>query len=523
VLRWRIPDAGGDPYAVCDPPGEVSLPTADLSGLQPAERDQALRAALDAAAVTRFDLANGPLWRARLLRLAADHHVLVIAAHHVVIDGWSQQPFLQDLARAYTAAVAGEDADLEPLQTTFADYVAWRAERERQRMARDLDWWTEHLAGAPTVLELPSDSPRPPVQTFAGAAEHADLDVGTDAELRALARGLQATPSTVLLAAFGELVRRLNGRGDNLVGVPFADRQHAAFHDVVGFLLDIVPLRLRTRDIGTFSENVRTCRDELVDAIAHRDAPLDRLIEALSVERDLSRSPLIQVLFNVYNFPAPSLRLPGVTAQAIPVGLSGSPFDLTVYVTESGARFGLDLVYNPDLFQPERARHLLAGYVALIGGLVAEPDRPVSLVAAPWPAPAAPAAPVPSSPARQASPASLRASVTRRVWPASEMEQVIASVWQELLNRPAIGVTDNFFDLGGNSLAIAALRSRLAEVLGRELTVVDLFRYPNVRALAAFVEGRVSSPGLERAARRVALRRERHRPRPGPPSGWGGH
>jgi amino acid adenylation domain-containing protein len=506
VLRWRIPDAGGEPYAACDSPGDVPLPVDDLSALPADERERALRTALDADARTRFDLAAGPLWRPRLLRLAVDDHVLVIAAHHVVIDGWSQAPFLRDLGRAYSAAAAGEVPNLGPLPATFADYVAWRSERARRRSAADLEWWVEHLAGAPTVLDLPRDRPRLAVQAYRGASAHADLDAAADAAVRGLARALSATPSTVLLAAFGQLLRRLTGRGESLVGAPFADRQHMAFQETVGFLLDVVPLRLRALDEGSFSEHVRACRDELVDALAHRDASLERLVETLPVERDLSRNPLIQVLFNVYNFPDPVLDLPGIAAEALPVGLSGSPFDLTVYVTELGGRFGLDLVYSPDLYRAERASRLLADYLALIGELVAAPDRPVRLATRP---PAAPAS-LAAAPSRVRPPAVASTPVA----PATDTERAIARVWKEMLRLPAVGVTDNFFDLGGHSLELTAARARIVDAVGRELTVVDLFRHPNVRALAAFVEGRAGDRGLERAAQRVASRRERQLRRP---------
>ncbi|MGH3760562.1 amino acid adenylation domain-containing protein, partial [Actinophytocola sp.] len=372
VLRWRIVEADGLPEAVVDPPGEVPLPVTDLAALPPVEREAALHAALDAEAAAKIDLARGPLWRARLIRVGTDDHVLAITVHHIVFDGWSQAPFYTDLARAY----AGR-GELTALSSTFADYVTWRAERDRGRAEQDLRWWTRHLEDAPTVLELPRDRPRPRVQTYTGSTAHSTVDSVVTGSVTELAGHLATTPSTVLLAAFGELLRRLTGRRDLVIGTPAADRRHLAFHDLVGFFVEIVPLRLRPDPDAGFAEAVRACRDVVLDALAHPATPLERIVDTLAAERDPSRAPLVQVLFNVYNFPEPRLELAGLSTEPIRPRLPGSPFDLTVYVVRRGAEFAVDVLYNPDLFDAARIKALLAAYAELIAELVREPSRPV--------------------------------------------------------------------------------------------------------------------------------------------------
>ncbi len=616
VLRWRIPHVGGTPQAVVDPPAEVPLPIDDLSGLAPEDRLEAVRVRLDTEARGRFDLATGPLWRVRLLRLGAaasggpasggpasggsasggsasggsasggsatggsaagacDEHVLAVTAHHAVFDGWSADLFYRDLAAAYQAALADWPADkplLPPVPASFADYAVWRAARDTRREAADLRWWGEHLSGVPTVLDLPRDRPRPAEQTYAGEMLHTALDESTDGAIRALARSLGSTPSTVLLAAFGQLLRRLTGRTELVVGTPAADRRHPAFTELIGFFVDIVPLRLTVDDDATFAAHVSRGRDELVDVLAHPGAPLERIVDELAPGRDPSRAPLVQVLFNVFNFAEPTLRLPGLDSRTLPAGLPGSPFDLTLYLVERDGRFALDLLYNTDLYDAARARALLDGYTHLLGQLLDGPDRPVREAAvrpataaaadhaagrrvldlAGRPAavgeygeiavragdgwagtgtygrlrpdgtiadgaaagPEAPPAVVPAAPVAVGS-----------TLPQTPTEQVIAAVWREVLGRPAVTAVDNFFELGGNSMALVSVHSRLTEQLGRELRVVDLFRYPNVRALAAFVDGTDSAAGtgapgtaggqagLSRAAQRAATRRDRLRRR----------
>jgi len=496
VLRWRIARVAGAPHVTCDPPGDVELPVIDVA--TPAE----LRAALQECAATRFDLATGPVWRARLYRLGPDEHVFAMAFHHAVFDGWSQAVLYAQLGAAYAGAGLG------PLPAGYADYAVWRAARDQARGERDLAWWVTHLAGAPTVLELPADRARPAAQTYRGEFATRSFPAGVDARVRRLAAGLGATPATVLLAAFGEVLRRLTGSADHVVGAVVADRRLAAVADLVGFFVDIVPVRLRTDGTAGFAEHVRACRQELLDVLAHPNAALERIVQALRVPRDPSRPPLVQVLFNVFNFAEPALDLPGIAAERVTAGLPGAPFDLTVYLVERGGVLALDAVYNPDLYDAGRIAALLDGYLELLGELTAEPEAPIG---------AKPVAvlhrvrddavpPSPPPPVRPAAPAAAGD-------PAGPTEELVARIWRETLELARVGATDNFFDIGGHSLGMAVVQHRLGEAFGREIPLVDLFRYPNVRSLGAFLDGQSDGDGIGLAAQRAASRRERVRNR----------
>ncbi|WP_449066145.1 condensation domain-containing protein, partial [Planomonospora algeriensis] len=388
VLRWRIEESGGVPRVVVDPPGEAALPV-DAGTAEPfpepspdGDLPERARAWLQEEARTPFDLAAGPLWRARLLRLAPDDHVLAVTAHHIVFDGWSQDVFYDDVARAYRGDTPA------PLATSFAGYAAWLAAREDTAA---LERRVERLGGAPAVLDLPRDLPRPAVQTFEGAAVRAEADAETCAGVRALAARLGATPYAVMLSAFTQVMRRLTGQSEMIVGTPVADRRDPAFAPLVGCLVQVVPVRLAVTDQAAFTGHVTACQQELSGAFAHLDVRLERLVERLGVGRDLSRNPLIQVLFNMYDFTEPRLDLPGVGACPLPPGLPGSLFDLTLYVGERGGRYVFQAVYNPRLFHAGRIEALLAGYVHLLGELVAAPESPVRLASMRPPAPGCPA------------------------------------------------------------------------------------------------------------------------------------
>ncbi|MFF5204858.1 amino acid adenylation domain-containing protein [Streptosporangium sp. NPDC000396] len=514
VLRWRIRQESGVPYAVCEPPPDVDLTVVDLSGYGQAQQDAQLRTRLAAGASAPFDLANGSPWRAWLYVLGPGEHVLALTLHHAVFDGWSRDTLYTDLSAAYASAVTGRPTDLPPLRASYADYAVWRAERDRRDGDADLAWWAEHLGGAPTVLDLPRDRPRPAVQTYHGAEARVLLSPAADAAVRALAADLGVTPAGVLLAGLGQLLHRLTGTADQVIGAVIADRRVAAFDDLVGFFIDMVPLRLRTDRHADFATHVRRCARELLNIAAHPAAPLERVVEELGIRRDPSRAPLVQVMFNVLNLAEPRLDLPGLSSETIEVDKPGSPFDLTVYVAERDGRFSVEVVYNPDLFDATRVDAMLTDYVNAVGALVADPATPVDAVA------------LPERVSPDSAPGAMR--VADPVAAPSESqgtgsaatEKLIAAIWCEVLERDGVGPDDNFFDIGGHSLALAAVHARLRARLGRELRMVDLFRYPNIRSLAAYLDAQASGTAdnsqdgnseLARAISRAEARRNRTR------------
>ncbi|MFI7442514.1 amino acid adenylation domain-containing protein [Nonomuraea indica] len=361
ALRWRVPDAGGVPAVAVAPPGDVPLPVEDVT-------PEALADRLQQEARRPFELAGGPLWRARLLRLDDDLHVLAVTVHHIVFDGWSQNVLYRDISAAYRRE------RLDALPASAGGYTAWLAGRET---SADLDWWAAALDGVPTVLDLPRDHPRPPVQTLDGAGVTAEADAALSDAVRRLAARVGGTPYTVMLAAFAQVLARLTGRRDLVVGTPVADRRHPALEPLAGCLVHVLPVRLRVDDDAGFDAHVTRCQDTLAGALAHLDVRLERLVDRLVPGRDLSRNPLVQVLFNMYDFAEPRLDLPGVRSEPLPPGLPGSLFDLTMYVAERDGRYLLQAVYNPRLYRHDRVEALLSGYLHLLSELVTTPDRPV--------------------------------------------------------------------------------------------------------------------------------------------------
>jgi mycobactin peptide synthetase MbtE len=509
ILRWRFPDNDGVPYAVADPPAPVPLPV-----LEPAPGTD-LATHLAARAAAPFTLATDTLWRAELIRTGTDEHVLAVYAHHAVFDGWSQSLFYADLAAAYRAAL-GDGPPLPPLPATYGDYVAWRADRARRRAEQDLDWWLEHLTGVPVVLDLPGGPDRPAEQTFTSATVLTRLDRAATAALTGLAAGLGATPAAAVLAAFALVLARRTGHPDLVVGTPTVDRRAADFERMVGFFIEIAPLRLRQAPEAGFAEHVRAAWEELLAALAHPEAPVERIVGGFGLGGLLDRSPLVQVLFNMYTFDEPRLDLAGLGSEPVPVAAPGSPFDLTLYGVTRDGELRVEIVFNPDVYGTGLMTAVLGEVEQVLRAGAADPRRPVSELPG-WTA-------IPEGrpggvtrAARVNRAVSRPAAITER--PATATERRIASVWCDVLGVPEVAATDSFFDVGGGSLAVAVVQRQLNRLLGTSLRVVDLFRYPTVRTLATHLDTR--SPGesaedaaVERAARRGAARRRRAPRRP---------
>lgn len=504
VLRWRIIDEQGQPVAVCDRPAPVPMPVVEIGEAE-------VEAVLARAADHAFDLAEGPLWSAVLYRLAGvEAHVLVLAFHHAIMDGWSQEIFYADLSAAYRQASAGGAARLPELAFGYADYVAWRAGRDGARAEADLQWWAEHLRGVPGTLHLPHDRAPRPVRSCTGSAIGVDLDERLDRAVRELAGALGVTASMVVLAGLGQALHRLSGSSDLVVGAVVADRALSATHDVVGFFVDIVPLRLSAAGEATFASAVRAASEELRAASAHPGATLDQIVDALGVPRHPGQSPLVQVVFNAHNFAAPRLELPGIDARPVPVPVRGAPVELTVYLVERAGRLALDLRYDSDLFDADRIRRMGADLVDLLAHLVTFPDRPVSEAPSRFRTDGAAAAPA-ARPVHDRG----RAATPGPDWAAESTptERMVAGAWCAVLGLPHVRGTDNFFDIGGDSFALVQVQARLSEATGRSIHLIDLFRFPSVRSLAAHLDGAGQASEIIGSAQQIAALRARNRGR----------
>jgi amino acid adenylation domain-containing protein len=372
------PAVDRDPVQVIAPPAPFRLPSDDLSALPAAEREAEARRRASEEVARPFDLARGPLFRARLLRLSPEDRVLVVTLHHAVSDGWSMGVFFRELDALYAAHVRGADSPLAPLPVQYADFAAWqRAHLTGAVLDAQLAFWRGRLAGAPTALELPADRPRPPAQSYRGAAHVLTLPRGLGDALRAVSRREGATLYMTLLAAFGALLSRWTGQDDVVIGSPLAGRSRGELEGLIGFFVNTLPLRTDLSGDPPFRELLGRVREAVLEGHANQDVPFERLVEELKVPRDPSRSPLFQVLFALQEEgAAPALE--GLEVHRFATESSASKFDLSLGVREDEQGLHAVFHYAAELFDAATVARFGGHLRTLLEAVVADPERRVS-------------------------------------------------------------------------------------------------------------------------------------------------
>ncbi|MER5374850.1 amino acid adenylation domain-containing protein [Streptomyces sp. NPDC002553] len=378
VLRSRLTEDADVPVQLVEP-AEVFEPLlTELDGLPPDEaRSRALGLA-HADAAAPFDLTRAPLLRARLVRVHAEEHLLVLVLHHTVGDGWSMPVLWRELSDGYAALRRGERPAPPALPVQYGDYAHWQQRRLAEGAAdRGIAHWRERLAGLP-ALELPTDRPRPHSRTGAGGAITFELPPELAGRLGALAREEGATLFMVLLAGFQSLLARWTGQQDLAVGSPVAGRDRTELEPLIGFFVNTLVLRTDLSGDPTFGEAVRRVRETALAAFEHQDVPFDRLVEELRPERDLSRNPLFDVLFQLHPEQLDTLPLEGVRTTSLDTANGTAKFDLSLAVTEHPGGLTGTLSYASDLFDHATMERFAGHYARLLRSAVADPDTPLS-------------------------------------------------------------------------------------------------------------------------------------------------
>ena len=379
VLRTTFALSNDQPFQVIGTAISIDLPTLDLGSIPEEKREEEARVKAEEQTQLPFDLQHGPLIRASLLRLDTEDHILLLTMHHIVSDGWSMGIFSRDLATGYRAFSAGEPLTLPHLPIQYADFSAWqRSWLQGEALEKRVGYWISKLTGAPQLLELPTDRPRPSVESFRGATHSKMLPLEVLQHLRALTRREGVTLFMTLLAAFDVLLCRHSGQEDIVVGSPIANRNRSELEDLIGFFANTLVLRTDLSGNPNFRELLARVRETALDAYAHQDLPFEKLVEHLPVERSLSHNPVFQVMFALQNAPSEKMRLPGLNLSTFPVANVRSMFDLTLFMWESPNGLALRLQYNTDLFDAATIERMAERFQVLLEGIVADPGRPIS-------------------------------------------------------------------------------------------------------------------------------------------------
>ncbi|MEA2560961.1 MAG: hypothetical protein QOH06_2465, partial [Acidobacteriota bacterium] len=372
VLRTRFALVEGAPVQVAAPDLRVPLPVVDLGALPRALREAETQRLANAEARRPFDLSQGPLIRTTLLRQESEAHALLLSMHHIVSDGWSLGVLLQELAALY------ESSPLPELPIQYADYAVWQRGRlAGEALEAELAWWRERLAGVPALLELPTDRPRPPVQSFRGGKVEIALPAALSERLAALSRKSGATLFMALLAGFDALLSRLTGQLDVVVGSPVAGRNRAELEGLIGFFVNTLVLRTDLSGDPGFAQVLERIRQTTVGAYAHQEVPFEKLVAELAPVRTLAHAPLFQVMLILQNAPWRDLRLGDLALTWLGVEAGTSKFDLRLSLMEGEEGLAGSIVYNRDLFDNSTVTRFAAGFHRLLAGALADPGAPL--------------------------------------------------------------------------------------------------------------------------------------------------
>ncbi|HVF49589.1 MAG TPA: amino acid adenylation domain-containing protein, partial [Pyrinomonadaceae bacterium] len=375
ALRTTFTSIGGEPVQSITPQLTLALPVYDIGDLPDAERPSEIKG--HKLELHRpYNLSQAPLVRARLLRLGADEHLLLMSMHHIVSDGWSIGVMIREMAALYEAFSLNNRATLPELSIQYRDFAVWQREwLSGEQLEQQLAYWRENLRGAPPALELPTDRPRPSVQSYRGAMLEREIGRELTDKLNDLSRSEGATLYMTLLAAFKTLLFRYTGQRDIVVGTPIANRNRMEVENLIGFFVNTLVLRTDLSGDPTFAQLLARVRDVTLGAFAHQDLPFEKLVEELRPERDMSRTPLFQVMFSLQNAPLPSVRLGEAVMRLQDDETNTAQFDLTLDLMERDGAILCALEYNTDLFDPETANRMLSHYLRLLGEIVANHNR----------------------------------------------------------------------------------------------------------------------------------------------------
>ncbi|MEM8777888.1 MAG: amino acid adenylation domain-containing protein, partial [Cyanobacteria bacterium P01_G01_bin.49] len=377
-LRTNFQTREGEAVALIVPERPLSLSIFDLSSLSASQQEAQVKQQSAQEAEKPFDISHDPLLRVKLLRLGEQEYIILVTMHHIISDGWSIGVLLQELATLYANFSTEETLSPRELPIQYADFAVWQRQwLQGEVLETQISYWLKQLENAPKVLELPTDHPRPALQTYRGASYSFNLSKELSTSLNQLSQQQGTTLFMTLLAGFETLLWRYTAQEDIVVGSPIANRNRAELEGLIGFFVNILVLRTNLAGNPSFEELLKRVREVALGAYAHQDLPFELLVERLQPERDLSHSPLFQVMFVLQNAPM-SAEWPGLTLTTLESDSETAQFDLILYMRETDSGLVGKFEYNTDLFEQSTIQRMVGHWQTLLSGVVANPKQRLS-------------------------------------------------------------------------------------------------------------------------------------------------
>lgn len=479
ILRTTFMVQNGDlVQKVTAPPAADAALFADCSRLR--ENETYVRELIDGLLSTRFNLAKGPLHRLRLLRTRPNEYIFVLVLHHIIADGLSMEILSREMMLLYSAFLTGATATLPPTRIQYRDYAVWIRHRQATAGNADLSYWERKLAGVLPVLNLPYDFNRPAFRSFAGSEYEFSIDGSNRSSLLALAGKEQITLASLLLSIFKLLLFKLSGQQDLIVGVAASGRDHPDLDNLVGLFVNTLAIRTSPDNDISIRQYLHQVHRLLQEALGHQAVPFDQVVDSLTVVRDASRNPVFDVLYNFTDRSQPEITKEE-TFPVIPLELKRdtSRFDLVLDATVRNERIDLRIEFDTALFKQETIRRFLGYLDEIICACIANPDRQLRSLKS-LPLHAGPDIVAVKHPDSDPSYESLYAE------PAEGPERLLAGIWKKVLDLEEIGIHDNFFAQGGDSMKVIRMVSEFNRLSATNLQVKDAYLHQTIAKLAAY-------------------------------------
>jgi thioester reductase-like protein len=479
ILRTTFSVVNGQPVQVISPDATIKLPVIDLGHLSVEEREAEVRRQAAQEAQQSFDLTRGPLLSVKLLRLGEAEYVLIRTIHHIINDVWSDTVLLREVAKLYEAFCAGKPSPLPELSIQYVDFA--RSQREwlqGEVLKSQLDYWKQQLGGNISLLDLPVKKSSAKLPSYRGAARVLVLSENLTKEIKALSHKEGVSLFVALLAAFKTLLYQYSGQTDVILASPVVGRQQMETKKLLGYFTNILLLRTDLGKNPSFRQLIGRVSQVTLAATERQYLPFQQLVESVGV----SSATLSRVMFTLQNVPSQPEKLAEVGVSLVEMDEGIANFDLSLSVKEKGDRLVGVMRYKTDLFEESAIEQMLDNFQNLLETLVAEPeiflgDLPIF--------------------AETKSLGELEKSVKADcVLPQNEIESIIAGIWQEVLQIEKIGIDENFFELGGRSLAIIRVYSKLREIYDLEIAPGELFQHQTIGEMALLL---TQTPSLETA------------------------
>ena len=471
TLRTRFATVDGEPVQVIDPPLSLSIPVHDLRALPEEERLRESNHLTSAEAQLPFDLKVSPLLRIKLLQLAADDHILLVTVHHTVADGWSIGLITDEFSSLYESLSQGKSPQLPELPVQYADYAIWETERlNNGGLDHQIAYWKEKLSGLEHI-ELPTDRPRPPRQTFRGRIHSILLPKELTKSLAEFSEQHECTLFVTMLAALKTVLARWSNQSEIIVGTLLAGRNRVEIERHIGTFVNSVVLRTNLAGDPLFPDLLQRLKQTVLEAFENQDVPFERIVEEIKPKRRRDCHPVFQVnVIYQRDFVKPA-HFAGIDLTAIPSQAAGSIYDLNFFLVERADGWRASVEFNTDLYLDSTALDLLKRFELMLKGVVEDAGRPISRF-----------------PLTVKTQSALNSSTQTHAAPANGTETELKRIWEDVLGASNLSVNADFFDAGGHSLLAVTLLSRIEKEFGKQLRLAALVEAPTIRQMAAAID-----------------------------------